>query len=466
MSKLTLLSGLPGVGKSTYRKKFLEKELENTKFIVTDDLREELFGFRDQTRNPELWSEVFKRCREYAKEGYDVVIDALNISAKDRRRTLSQVYKSFDEFAIIQFITPLEEIMRINKLREGTEEFIPWDVITNKITAFEFPLLNEGFQSINFVCRLAEGKEWNPNDYLEFYQDNPHHNETLGMHTWRVFRNSFSRGLFEVAKYHDCGKVYAKRYNEEKGYHQYLGHANASCYWYMSDLMGNSYKVSNYQMKTQTIVRKESIEKDNYRLIDGDLFYENEYVNLCLIKYHDLIFSKNDRDSMVEYFVNKRILPATTEIQGFVEDLLLIHEGDVLRVSDKQAKDDLLEEKLSIVERDLEGQGNKIIYVELEDEKDFSVKAIVTLSLEEVIDNTEIVKSAKHTYGSARIFDIRTYGKLLELDRELYGCKNQWTGSNRIHKILESSNNIQADINNFLKEDIEEAIKEEVYDSV
>lgn len=77
--KENIMIGIPGSGKSTFIKhNFLDSEV-----ICPDEIRKELTGdISDQSKNVEVWNEVFNRIKEFSKLDKDIVIDATNISIK------------------------------------------------------------------------------------------------------------------------------------------------------------------------------------------------------------------------------------------------------------------------------------------------------------------------------------------------------------------------------------------------
>ena len=431
MPKLILLSGLPGAGKTTLRKLLEAQQDKRLKFISSDELRLELFGHLDQTQNDTLWKEVYRRAKQYGKEGYDVMIDSLAINQKDRRRTLSQIRKYFTEIQCVQVITPISEILKRNQERrnrnDGTD--LPDEVLLRKLVNYEFPMLNEGFTNITFVYQGPEDyRHFHPVDYIDCLHDNPHHNESIGSHIMRVVKNAGFK-LAEVAKYHDSGKPYCKQYNPEKGYYQYIGHANVSTYVMLTDFLDSYW-----------------IRRDEPLFIDGSYVYDKLYRNLCLVKYHDLPFDK-DKDQLIEYFTNKAQL-GPIDIEDFVNDLLTLHEADKVRVNKKQIDEQVLQAKVEKIRRDLIKKGYNVVYVGLygsqnynvsDDSSDIDVKAIVSLSLREIIERKSISTTVKTMFGDADVKDVLTYEQVISKGNCQYIealHTNYWAGDENLRAIL------------------------------
>ena len=84
MTKLILLVGVPGSGKTTYAKR-LVRETPNTTHVSSDAIRKELYGDESVQQNPRIVFEVMhKRTIEFLKAGANVVFDATNLTKRDR----------------------------------------------------------------------------------------------------------------------------------------------------------------------------------------------------------------------------------------------------------------------------------------------------------------------------------------------------------------------------------------------
>jgi len=89
--KLTLLVGPSGAGKSTYlesmQPEFDKYPLQHLQSIVSSDLiRQHICGdFKDQSKNDQVFAALHALVKARVEHGLDVVVDATNIRAKDRR---------------------------------------------------------------------------------------------------------------------------------------------------------------------------------------------------------------------------------------------------------------------------------------------------------------------------------------------------------------------------------------------
>lgn len=235
--RLTLMVGLPASGKSTYAR--ILGNADNTTVLSSDILRKELLGSEaDQSNNDLIFKTLYERARELLKDGKNVVIDATNINAKDRRRTLS----NFSDLHIERFCyvmsTPIETCIERDKKRDRT---VGEDVIKKFLYRFEIPMYFEGFDEIA-ILQYADKDKWTTREDLfdlmkGFKQDNPHHKFTLDKHCEEtakfVEKHTMDKELIEIAKLHDIGKLLTKSF-DDGGVAHYYSHHNVGAYMLMS----------------------------------------------------------------------------------------------------------------------------------------------------------------------------------------------------------------------------------------
>ena len=150
MSKLIVLCGIPGSGKSTYANKIsneLWNQGEKTAIISTDFIREYLFGNAScQLFGNKVFTEAYKQIEKYLDEGYCVIFDAMNLRPKDRHK-LIEVAKNHnvDNITAIHFSTPVEVCIERQLQRERQ---VPEKVIRSKQGSLVIPSINEGFDAV------------------------------------------------------------------------------------------------------------------------------------------------------------------------------------------------------------------------------------------------------------------------------------------------------------------------------
>jgi predicted kinase len=137
--EIIVMCGLPGSGKSTWVKNFIKynKSLKSSKNIIVlsrDDIREELFGSRDDIEHEKEVTELFeKRLRAALLERASIIIDNTNIKFKTRER----YRKLADEYGYAYFIKYIERPLdELYKARQGEK----WKgVIHHMLMEFEYP---------------------------------------------------------------------------------------------------------------------------------------------------------------------------------------------------------------------------------------------------------------------------------------------------------------------------------------
>ena len=144
-NEIILLIGLPGSGKST----LAEKLTKNRKYVVivsSDKIREELYGDEaTQGDNNKIFSLVRERAEEALKDCKDVIIDATNLTVKDRSAYFD-IAKTYDALVTgILFDIPVKECKRRNLKRDRV---VPDFVYDKMMKRYEQPTLDEGFTMI------------------------------------------------------------------------------------------------------------------------------------------------------------------------------------------------------------------------------------------------------------------------------------------------------------------------------
>lgn len=131
--KIVILMGIQASGKSTFYKKFLNK----------DYVRVNLDTLRSRQKEQELIDECFR-------EGKSFAIDNTNPTKLDRARYIIPA-KSADYRVIGYFLqSKIKECVKRNELREGKER-VPEKAIAATSNKLEHPSYSEGFDELYFV---------------------------------------------------------------------------------------------------------------------------------------------------------------------------------------------------------------------------------------------------------------------------------------------------------------------------
>ena len=111
MGNLYIMIGLPGSGKDTVIKNITENMSEDEKLrtiiLSSDDIRMELFGWEDQTKNGIVFQEMNKRCKEMLSLGRNVIYNATNLNKKRRMALINEMKKYFDNVYAVLCLCPL-----------------------------------------------------------------------------------------------------------------------------------------------------------------------------------------------------------------------------------------------------------------------------------------------------------------------------------------------------------------------
>ena len=159
---LTVLVGLPNSGKSTIRAE-MQKRDKHLFVVSRDDMLEDFyqrktgeikdyntmyrFLHEDETLLKEFKKEFEDLLNSIAKNKSDILIDMTQLSLSSRRKMLNH-FPKFNKKAIV-IMTDNETLFERNDKRyEETGKFISRTVIENMMTSFTFPVLEEGFDSI------------------------------------------------------------------------------------------------------------------------------------------------------------------------------------------------------------------------------------------------------------------------------------------------------------------------------
>ena len=222
--KLILLVGIPGSGKTTYAKKYIEKE-SNTLHLSSDTIRKELYGDESIQGNPaEVFSLMQKRAVEALNEGHDVLYDATNVTRKDRASIIG-ICPKFAKIEAHIIWAPIETCIERDSKRERT---VGKAVIDKMLKRFQAPYYDEGIDEITIV--RYDDWDWNGHDYAEqcfinmmIPHNNPHHTLDISGHCHEAERylcnnkHIVDDDLLFATLRHDIGKPYVKAFIDSKG---------------------------------------------------------------------------------------------------------------------------------------------------------------------------------------------------------------------------------------------------------
>jgi predicted kinase len=270
--KFIMMCGLPASGKSTKAKEIADDE--NALILSSDEMRIELFGdVNHQDDNGKLFEELYRRAKEYLKQGKSVIVDATNISSKRRISTLNE-FKNYHK-EIYYLCTYYEkclyhDIIRDKKVGEHVINrmyrtlLIPtykegWNDI--HIYSNEFGLLKkykDKFENIIFNPATThdgmfeELSKYDSFTFLPIYNlphDSKWHTLSVSRHTYEVWKYIMDNyhapdkdKMLMVALFHDTGKAHCKQFKEGSKYANFYNHENVSAQLVCNFLMWMGYE--------------------------------------------------------------------------------------------------------------------------------------------------------------------------------------------------------------------------------
>lgn len=218
--KLILLVGIPGSGKTTYAKKYIEETL-NTIHLSSDAIRKELYGDESIQGNPaDVFSLMQKRAIEALNNGQNVLYDATNITRKDRASIIG-ICPRFAKIECHIIWAPIEMCIERDANRERT---VGKEVIDRMLKRFQAVYYDEGIDEIKVILpdkfNIAKYHD-NVIFAMKIPHDNPHHTLDVYNHCMEAFEevccSSIDSDVRIAALYHDIGKPYAKDFVDSKG---------------------------------------------------------------------------------------------------------------------------------------------------------------------------------------------------------------------------------------------------------
>lgn len=149
MSKLYVMVGVPGSGKSTWAKTHCQ---EPDVVVSRDEVRFSMVAENEEYFSKEnaVFKEFCKQITDNLNAGVNVFADATHINAASRRKLLSNV-SGYDEVQAIVIATPYLQTFEQNENRAGTRAFVPRSVIRRMMNQLDFPTFEEGFSQISTI---------------------------------------------------------------------------------------------------------------------------------------------------------------------------------------------------------------------------------------------------------------------------------------------------------------------------
>lgn len=136
MSKICLMVGPPGSGKST----FLKKYANDGQIISRDAIRFDLLAEDDDyfAKEEEVFKAYIDFIQSYLDKDVNVYADATHLNERSRNKLLDSLDLSKTSLNAIVFLTPLEECLKRNASRTGRAR-VPDNVLTDMYNRYRDP---------------------------------------------------------------------------------------------------------------------------------------------------------------------------------------------------------------------------------------------------------------------------------------------------------------------------------------
>ena len=148
-SKLYLMMGCPGSGKSTY----LKERFSQPPVVVSRDAVRFSMVKEDEeyfSKEKEVFKEYIEQIRTAIKFNAEVFADATHLNESSRAKVLRALGSDLKdvEVNVIWVRVPLEVAITQNEFRSGTRAYVPTSVIRRMYSQATMPSKEEGFEHI------------------------------------------------------------------------------------------------------------------------------------------------------------------------------------------------------------------------------------------------------------------------------------------------------------------------------
>lgn len=152
MPILYILCGIPGCGKSTFAKNFLEKY--ETAYVSRDEVRLGMVNDTEEyfSKEKEVFKNFVSNITNYLSDGINVIADATHLNMASRRKLTYAIDQTITNYKIVYVIfdTSLETCLNRNAKRTGRQN-VPEDVVKSMYNNFRIPRNDEDKRMIGMI---------------------------------------------------------------------------------------------------------------------------------------------------------------------------------------------------------------------------------------------------------------------------------------------------------------------------
>lgn len=155
MSKLYIMMGIPGSGKSTWCKNHVDFD-NGEKYISRDEIRFHYIKTRNEyfKKEKEVYREFINKISEALSRNETVYADQTSLTESARRKLIMALPKP-DEIHVVFLNTPLSECAENNKKRSGLKN-VPMDAIYRMYSTMKIPTWSEGIKYLHIITNYEE----------------------------------------------------------------------------------------------------------------------------------------------------------------------------------------------------------------------------------------------------------------------------------------------------------------------
>lgn len=131
-SQLIITLGIPGSGKSTWRKDFTSKHSE-WEVICPDDLRKEITGdVSNITQDAKVWETAYHTLKEYLSNKEDVIFDSTACSTRTQKaiENIAKAHNAIIMYKIFEIDTQVAKDRIVNDLNHNVDRSkVPMEIV-------------------------------------------------------------------------------------------------------------------------------------------------------------------------------------------------------------------------------------------------------------------------------------------------------------------------------------------------
>lgn len=251
--KLIVLSGVAGVGKSTY----IKEHYSSATIISSDQIAQEIGAANDDIvtqNNSPVFTEMYERVKKEMKNKTEIiVVDATMLTRKRRSVLLNQVRpdKTGYDVEVIQLHQPLDVLYERNKTRPENQ-YVGEKNIKTMYLSMQPPKVGLDCDTYTIISPPLSAYKHEIEKGIDEPHRSTYHLETLREHIQMTVDKSTEQygelsDITTIAKYHDLGKSISREpmnkgklvtrlgYKLFGGLDSYLKHQNVSAMYYNID---------------------------------------------------------------------------------------------------------------------------------------------------------------------------------------------------------------------------------------